>query len=123
MDKKIELCRSSKELLDYVKKTYKEVDKYIPAKEAIIHMYPEEDTWDEEDGWWKGYMDALFMTVKVYNTEDKTVFVAKWRDVIDLSKFEGYSSTIKMFKDKSTMITLKSKKPIWLRNGQSMDFI
>lgn len=122
MDKQIILRKESKSLLEYVKNEYKEIEKYVPVKELLIHMYPESDTWMEDGEWWSGYMDSLFMTIKVYDPENKTVFIMKGRDMIDLTGFEGHSSTIKMFKDKSTMITLKSRKEIKLRNLQCVEF-
>ena len=121
MDKEITLCKESKELLKYVEERYKEVKEYVQTKEVLIHMYPERDTKSDGDEWWGGYMDALFVTVKVYNPETKTVFIMEGRDTINLTEFEGHSSMIKMFKDKSTMIHLKSRKNIRIIGLQCVD--
>ena len=51
----------------------------------------------------------------------KTVFIMKSRDTINLTEFEGHSSMIIMFKDKSTMIHLKSRKNIRIIGLQCVD--
>ena len=71
MDKEITLCKESKELLKYVEEKYKEVEEYTQTKEVLIHMYHERDTKSDGDEWWGGYMDALFITVKVYDPSEE----------------------------------------------------
>ena len=94
----------------------------INKENIIVNLYYEKDTWSEEKKWWIGFMDASLLTVKIYNPESKTVYTAKGRDMVDLSDFKGYSSTIKIFKDKSTMITLTSKENIEIMNTQCIIF-
>jgi hypothetical protein len=96
--------------IDYAKKTFgmyqltDELDSSI--KDPILHMYPVEDTYDEE-GDLIGYSDALFFRIDVYNTQNMTVYKGnKLHDGI-LPFRDINVSQLKIFKDLSTMVVLK----------------
>lgn len=116
----IELSKKSLSYIDYIKEKYTEVENYVPTKEVIIHLYPIEDT-SSDDDYLRGYSDALLSTVKIYDPEESTVVVLENKDEIDLRSFEGYKSVVRVFKDKSTMIWLKSSKNIKISNNQSVE--
>lgn len=116
----IELSQKSLSYIDYIKEKYTEVEEYTPTKEAIIHLYPTEDT-STDDDFLRGYSDALFLKVKIYDPKKSTVVILENKDEIDLRNFEGYKSVVRVFKDKSTMIWLKSNKNINISMGQSLE--
>ena len=117
---KIELSQKSLSYINYIKEKYTEVEEYTPTKEVIIHLYPTEDT-NQDDDYLRGYSDALFLKVKIYDPGKSTVVVMENKDEIDLRDFEGYKSVVRVFKDKSTMIWLKSNKNIKISNSQSVE--
>ena len=116
----IELSQKSLSYINYIKEKYTEVEEYTPTKEVIIHLYPTEDT-STDDDFLRGYSDALFLKVKIYDPEKSTVVILENKDEIDLRNFEGYKSVVRVFKDKSTMIWLKSSKNIKISNSQSVE--
>ncbi len=116
----IELSQKSLSYINYIKEKYTEVEEYTPTKEVIIHLYPTEDT-STDDDFLRGYSDALFLKVKIYDPEKSTVVILENKDEIDLRDFEGYKSVVRVFKDKSTMIWLKSRKNIKISNNQSVE--
>lgn len=116
----IELSQKSLSYIDYIKEKYTEVEEYTPTKEVIIHLYPTGDT-SIDDDFLRGYSDALFLKVKIYDPEKSTVVILENKDEIDLRDFEGYKSVVRVFKDKSTMIWLKSSKNIKISNNQSVE--
>jgi hypothetical protein len=102
----IEIHEKSVEYIRETLSNYTEVyelDKNI--KNPIIHMYPVEDTIDEE-GNLNGYIDALFFRIHIYDPEKGTVYKGnKLHDGI--VPFENlHISQIKIFKDLSTLICL-----------------
>ena len=116
----IELSQKSLSYINYIKEKYTEVEEYTPTKEVIIHLYPTGDT-STDDDFLRGYSDALFLKVKIYDPEKSTVVILENKDEIDLRDFEGYKSVVRVFKDKSTMIWLKSSKNIKISNNQSVE--
>ena len=116
----IELSQKSLSYINYIKEKYTEVEEYTPTKEVIIHLYPTEDT-STDDDFLRGYSDALFLKVKIYDPEKSTVVILENKDEIDLRDFEGYKSVVRVFKDKSTMIWLKSRKNINIGTNKSME--
>ncbi len=116
----IELSQKSLSYINYIKEKYTEVEEYTPTKEVIIHLYPTEDT-STDDDFLRGYSDALFLKVKIYDPGKSTVVILENKDEIDLRNFEGYKSVVRAFKDKSTMIWLKSSKNIKISNNQSVE--
>ena len=116
----IELSQKSLSYINYIKEKYTEVEEYTPTKEVIIHLYPTEDT-STDDDFLRGYSDALFLKVKIYDPEKSTVVILENKDEIDLRDFEGYKSVVRVFKDKSKMIWLKSSKNIKISNNQSVE--
>lgn len=105
----VELHQNS---VDYVKETfsmYTEVfDLNKGLKNPIIHIYPVEDTYNQ-DGELNGYIDALFFRIDVYDTQNMTVYKGtKLHDGI-LPFKDLNVSQIKVFKDLSTMIVLRGK--------------
>ncbi|ALS22146.1 hypothetical protein [Paenibacillus naphthalenovorans] len=109
INNQIELHQKS---VDYVKEVF---SKYIEVEQLdsivtnpIIHIYPKKDTY-EQDGKLNGYIDALFSEFHVYDTEKKTVWKSK-RLHDGICPYEDlYVNQIKIFKDLSTMISLKGK--------------
>ncbi|PHA03034.1 hypothetical protein COE51_01440 [Bacillus pseudomycoides] len=103
----VELHENSVEYLREVFTIYTEVDSLSRAvKNPIIHIYPEEDTYDEQ-GNLNGYIDSLFMTVCIYDTDKMTVYKSK--NLHDgIMPFGMLNvSKIRIFKDLSTMIVLR----------------
>ena len=122
ISEEIELSQKSLSYIDYIKEKYTEVEEYTPTKEVIIHLYPTEDT-STDDDFLRGYCysDALFLKVKIYDPGKSTVVILENKCEIDLRDFEGYKSVVRVFKDKSTMISLKSSKNIKISNNQSVE--
>ncbi|MED3562382.1 hypothetical protein [Bacillus xiapuensis] len=108
----VELHQNS---VDYVKEVFSmytevyDLNKHI--KNPIIHIYPVEDTYDQ-NGELNGYIDALFFKMNIYDTENMTVYKSeKLHDGI-LPFDNLHVSQIKIFKDLSTMIVLRGKYTI-----------
>lgn len=105
----IEIHDKSVEYLKDIFSRYKEIyelNKNI--NNPIIHMYPVEDTHDE-DGDLNGYIDALFFKLHIYDPENGTVYKGnRYHDGI-LPFKELNISQIKIFKDLSTMIVLRGR--------------
>lgn len=80
---------------------------------CIIHMYPYEDTM-QEDSELNGYADALNFEAHIYDTKKSTVYKSKFHDSIFIDTF----CETKYFKDLSTMIVFD--KPIKLMMGKAM---
>lgn len=74
--------------------------------EPIIHLYADSDTY-AEDGQLNGYVDSLFFNAHVYDPIRMVVY--------DRGKFDGLETWaadvnyVRIFKDGSTMISLKGK--------------
>jgi len=96
-----------KESYEYIQKTfsqYTETDDPINKIEerAIIHLYPKEDTYDENGGL-NGYTDALFFEGVIYDTKNMIFYRSK-------RKHDAVRSAVptetRAFKDLSTMIII-----------------
>lgn len=107
--------KSEKQIKDTLS-SYSEADS-IPfqliIERCIIHMYPYEDTM-QEDGELNGYADALNFEAHIYDTKKKTVYKSKFHDAIFIDAF----SEVKYFKDLSTMIIFD--KPIEIMMGKGI---
>jgi len=69
---------------------------------CVIHMYPTEDTYDE-NGELVGYRDALFFNVHVYDAENRICYIRNRADAITTG---DVGVTVKYFKDGSTMLVM-----------------
>ena len=78
-----------------------------PAKRYILHMYPTHDTLDQH-GNLNGYDDALFFDCKIFNPEDKSVYMIENRDGVTLS--DDIYVMNKVYKDGSFMMDVSSKQ-------------
>lgn len=100
--------------VNYAKETfeqYTEVDSMRYVENPIIHMYPKEDTY-EENGELNGYIDALFFEAHIYDTKNMTVWKSKKLHDGIMPYADLNVSQIKVFKDLSTMIVLHGKYQI-----------
>jgi hypothetical protein len=114
---KIPIHEESQEYLQRVFNDYEEVDRLFELNDPIIHIYPKQDTYNE-NGELNGYIDSLFAEYHFYDTVSKTVYKSKrlhdglWfgRDV--------NPRYIRIFKDGSTLLAFKGRYEFDL--GQSV---
>lgn len=98
--------------IDYLKKTlgqYTVVEKLEDEiNNPIIHMYPVEDTFNE-DGEKNGGTDSIFFRVDIYDTVKMTVYKGeKLHD--NVMPFNNINvSQISIFKDLSTLLSFHGK--------------
>lgn len=77
------------------------------VENPIIHLYPVEDTYDE-NGELDGFVDALFTNIHVYDTESMEYYVLERRDGIRFYN-DVKVEMVRAFKDGSTLIQLYGK--------------
>ena len=105
----IKLHEKSIEYIDEVFSQYKEVE-YDTSKvitNPIVHIYPIEDTYDE-NGELHGFIDALLVNMDIYDTKNKTFMKIKYRDELLMNETDRPTG-IRIFKDGSTMIIMRGK--------------
>lgn len=105
----VELHQESVKYIKEVLGMYTEIDRLDDTKHfknPIIHIYPMQDTYDV-NGELRGYIDAIFFNLHLYDTENKTVWKSKRpHDAIIPFMRNATFSQIKIFKDLSTLIAL-----------------
>jgi len=122
LKKEWKIMEASKRYLDIEKEFgYVPTDELNPSTRYIIHMYPMEDTLDEE-GNLNGFRDSLFFTCKVFNPKEKTVYTMQYKDAIMVS--DDINVTTKCYKDGSYMLEASTKikgKNICIGNFQALE--
>ncbi len=118
--KKVKLHKNSEKYIKDTFSRYTEIDnpqlsdRIDLTHGAIIHMYPVGDTTNKH-GEKIGYCDSIFFKIKIYDTHARTVITSKDRfDAIEITQ----SSDIRIFKDGSTLITLR--RPIKISLTQAI---
>ena len=104
----VEIQPKSMDLMAKIYGQYTESDEAIPRffpKGVVLHLHPDEDTLDENDQL-NGYEDSVLCTLKVYDQATKVVYSVKNRDCITLDP--TVHSFIRIFKDLSTMVVVRS---------------
>jgi hypothetical protein len=100
----IKLHQNSIDFLESVFNPYKEeilTDETI-IKNPIIHMYAEEDTYDD-DGTLNGYIDSLFFKADIYDPSNGIKYSGKGlHDSISFYDINPWQ--VRIFKDGSTMV-------------------
>lgn len=101
----VEISKESEEYLNIPKKYgYKKVKKIQPSDWLVLHMYPKEDTF--QDGDLRGFHDALFFDLHIYDARHMEYKVVESRDGIDI---EPGLDVLRIYthKDGSTAIVFK----------------
>jgi len=104
--KRIKISQKSK---DYLKvfEDYKldHIQDWNPkfSGRVIFHLYPVEDTMNDENDNLQGFIDALLFDVHVYDCKNMKKYEIKNRDQIEINVLP-HNTKIRIFKDFSTMI-------------------
>lgn len=116
---KIEVPLSHKSLqwINFLKDNYKET-KELPSKingRTLIHIYPKEDTLNDNNDNSTGFVDVLNCEVHIYNTDNMTVFKTRKHDQIEVE----VPCNVRIFKDLSTMLIIDT--PVTFGMFQSLE--
>ena len=90
----------------YIKDTFNKYTKIdtMPKRvtgRCIFHMYPYQDT-TNEDGSLQGYQDAMLFNLHIYDTGNMTVWETSCKDALDID----IPCNVRVFKDLSTMVVI-----------------
>lgn len=107
----IKLHQKSEEFLKDVFKIYEDCGspKAFLTGKFILHLYAEDDTYDEA-GNTQGYYDSLFFRLDIYDIENKKKYSIGSRDGISI--LGNVKFDIRIFKDGSTCIFTREEVEI-----------
>jgi len=103
----VPLSKDSKQYIEDTFKAYEEVDEKLTQLngKTIIHLYPVEDTMMDGIDNIKGFIDALFCEVHVYDVTNRKVYKGGYCDGVSIRDINSHS--LRIFKDLSTMIIIE----------------
>jgi hypothetical protein len=107
---KIPIHKDGELYIQEIKDSYEEVTSMNQIENPIIHMYAKEDTRDLNNGELYGYIDSLFCEYHFYDTKNNKVFKSKRNHDALYFDSEVQVFNVKVFKDGSTLIQLRSGK-------------
>lgn len=114
----VPVCQRSIKMMEQIFSRYTDVSTKpsVVTGKCIIHMYPCEDTINDEDDSSIGFVDALRFRMNIYDVTNNTVYKgACYNDNINLE----VAAHVQIFKDLSTVIAIPGGCSF--RYGQSVD--
>jgi len=117
MKMEVELSKKSQEYIDFLTENYTQIfecPKQITGS-TLIHIYPMKDTLNDESEDSSGFEDALNCEIHIYDKDNRTVFVTKTHDQIEVE----VPCNIRIFKDLSTMLIIDT--PVRFGMFQSLE--
>ena len=110
----MEICNKSKDLIENTYNLYKKRElkgDEVFDERLIMHLYPNEDTMNDENEESSGYEDALISKFRIFDAENATEYTGTFfcDEVYICDDDKKLSVKIRIFKDKSTMIIIDGK--------------
>ena len=126
--KQVKICEKSKKMIDETFNMYetRKWDWYDVLKfnnRVILHLYPENDTINDNDDESTGYIDGLEFKLKVFDCKDRKCYETYCDSICFDDAFQY--TRIKVFKDQSTMIIIEqpceihSGHTVFIRKGEN----
>lgn len=114
MRNEVEICNKSKDTIEDTYNLYKKRDfngDEVFNKRLIIHLYPNEDTINDENEESCGYEDVLISKFRIFDIEKRIEYIGSLfcDEVYICDNDKKLSVKIRIFKDGSTMIIIDGR--------------